>query len=61
MLKNPVLNALLGALATALSVAAPLLDNGLTPAEIVAVALAFLAGAGFTAAPVARKASAPVE
>lgn len=55
MLKNPVLNALLGALATALTVAAPLLDNGLTPAEIVAISLAFLAGAGFTAAPTGRK------
>lgn len=55
MLKNPVLNALLGALATALAVLAPLIDNGLSPSEIVAVALAFLGGAGFTAAPSSRK------
>lgn len=61
MLKNPVLNALLGAVASALAVAGPLVDDGLTPSEIVAIALAFLAGAGFTAAPSARKAKDPVD
>lgn len=54
MLKNPILNVLLGALATALAVAAPLIDDGVTPSEIVAIALAFLGGAGFTAVPNSR-------
>lgn len=54
MLKNPVLNALLGGLASALAVAGPLVDDGVLASEAIAIALAFLAGTGLTAAPQAR-------
>lgn len=54
MLKNPTVRALAGAVAAGLAVAGPLVDNGVTPSEACAIALAFLAGAGLTAAPNAR-------
>lgn len=51
MLKNPLLNALLGGLAAALAVAGPLVDDGVLPSEGIAIALAFLSGTGLTAVP----------
>jgi hypothetical protein len=57
MLSNPYVRALVGGLAAALAVAGPLVDNGLAPSEVVAVALAFLSGSGLTAVAPSGKAS----
>lgn len=46
--------AIAGGLAAALTVAIPLVDDGLAPSEALSIALAFLTGTGLTAAPVTR-------
>ena len=51
MFKNRLVNAVLAGIAGALAVAGPLVDDGLSPSEIVAVTLAFLASGGFAATP----------
>lgn len=51
MFKNRIVNALLAGLAGALAVAGPLVGDGLSPEDIVAVTLAFLAAGGFAATP----------
>jgi hypothetical protein len=53
---NPIAQAILGGVAAALVVAAPLVDDGVTASEIIAIVLAGLGGSGLTAVtPVARK------
>lgn len=49
MLSNPYIRALAGGLGAALVVAYPLVDNGVTPSEIIAIVGAFLSGSGLTA------------
>lgn len=55
MLKHPYVRALVGGLVAAIVVASPIVDDGLTPSEILAIVGAFLSGSGLTAvAPDAR-------
>lgn len=49
MLKNPYVRAIAGGVAAALAVAGPLVDNGVTPSEAIAIAIAFISGSGLTA------------
>jgi hypothetical protein len=46
---NPYVRAFLGGLATAIAVATPLVDDGVTVSEILSIASAFLAGTGAVA------------
>lgn len=50
MLKNPYVLALAGGLANAAAIGGPLLDDGVKPSDVCAVVVAFLVGAGLTAA-----------
>ena len=51
MLSNPYVRAVLGGLVAGLGTAGPLVDNGVTPSEVIAIALATIIGTGLTATP----------
>lgn len=55
MLRNPYLLALLGALVGGLTVAGPLVDDGVLASEAIAITLGALTGSGLVSLPNARQ------
>lgn len=55
MLKNPYVLAIVGALVGGLTVAGPLVDDGVLASEAIAIALGALSGSGLVSLPNARQ------